>query len=137
MPAAALSQKSQSGRISGESASRYTAAPRPMAVSMISRSSPCPTRRAYHSRAGATSSRNAASSPWVSRRSRRRILIGQRVDAAIHVQLAAVQAQLADVQALSADHQHARAGTQHDALVVEALYVLYAGDGELLPPLQL
>ena len=42
----------------------------------------------------------------------RRILIGQRVDAAIHVQLAAIQAQLADVQALSADHQHARAGTQ-------------------------
>ena len=64
-------------------------------------------------------------------------LIGQRVDAAIHAQLAAIQAQLADVQALSADHQHARAGTQHDALVVEALYVLHAGDGELLPSLQL
>ena len=52
-------------------------------------------------------------------------------------QQAAIQAQLADVQALSADHQHARAGTQHDALVVESLYVLHAGDGELLPSLQL
>ena len=65
--AAAPSQKSHRGSTSGDSAHRYTTAPRAMAVSITSRSSPCPTRRAYHSRAGATASRNTASSPWVRR----------------------------------------------------------------------
>lgn len=63
--AAALSQKSHSGRISGDTASRYTAAPSPIPVSITGRSSPRPIRRAYHNSAGPAASRNAASSPWV------------------------------------------------------------------------
>ena len=112
-----------------------------MADSITSRSSPSPTRRAYHSSAGAAASRNTASSTWVRgallrRRSRtvrsrsytapaaapsaaavtypsswvdtivpisaeqppeqpaapvlRRVLIAQRVNAPVHVQLTAV-----------------------------------------------
>ena len=67
MAAAALSQKSHSGRSSGDSASTYSSAPSPIALSITSRSSPSPTRRAYHSSAGATASRYTPSSTWVSR----------------------------------------------------------------------
>lgn len=81
MLAAALSQKSQSGRISGESASRYTAAPRAAAVRYA---------RSCSETTVPTSAEQAAEQPAAP--GLRRILIGQRVDAAIHVQLAAIQA---------------------------------------------
>ena len=67
----------------------------------------------------------------------RRVLVGQGVDAPVHMQLAAVQRQLADMQSLAADHQRPRAGAQDDALVVEPLHVLHTGYGELFPSLQL
>ena len=55
---------------------------------------------------------------------------------ALHPQVAPVQGQLLDVQPLPLNLQRALGGGEEDGVLVEALHLLHAGDGQLLPLLQ-
>lgn len=62
------------------------------------------------------------------------VLIEERVDVAVDVELAAVQAELADVQALARDDERAGGGGHDDLVFVEAVDVVHAGDDQALAP---
>lgn len=65
------------------------------------------------------------------------VLVEERVDAAVDVELAAVQAELADVQALARDDERAGGGGHDDLVFVEAVDVVHAGDDQALASVEL
>ena len=65
------------------------------------------------------------------------VLVEERVDAAVDVELAAVQTELADVQALARDDERAGGGGHDNLVFVEAVDVVHAGDDQALAPVEL
>jgi len=102
-------------------------------------------RRAQQKRAGKRAClrpdlhahRSGAEQPGEEAACARRVLIAERLDAAVHVQLAAVETELADVQVFARHDERSGAGGECDLVFVEALHVVDAGDKKLLAPIHL